>query len=191
MPEPIGKPPLDTSLLPFYQEWKSNETSGPTGLWDYLALESNYDLAGAFSKLFWPDFVEVEGCIFLGERYPKLKMAPERFKELIRENPPSLEFLVNNVNTAYIFADNGIGIDEQVFPQELFVYLAQVLLVCWKHALAEAFPDRKFEFFYHVEDDLVDPKITFWQVRPDSDHDHEPQQNANLTVVTATEESQN
>ena len=103
-------------------------------------------------------------------------MPPETFKEWVAENPRGLEYLVNHIDMPYFFDDNGVrgmklidpetmmyGPEEEVFPMELFVYLAQVLLVCWKHALREAFPDRSFEFYYDVDKDLAQPTIAFWQ----------------------------
>ncbi|HET9493140.1 MAG TPA: hypothetical protein VFR15_02810 [Chloroflexia bacterium] len=168
-----SKPELDESLLPFFQEWKSGTQYS---LWDYLSNESNYDMAAAFSKLFWPDFVEMDGCIFLAENYARVVMPPEWFERELQEDPRGLERFVNYVNLPYFFAENGIsgmklidpetnlyGPEVEVFPRELDVYLAQVLMVCWKHALQETFPARSFEFFYDVEKNLVDPKITFCQ----------------------------
>lgn len=50
-----------------------------------------------------------------------------------------------------------------VYSLELKEYLARVLMVCWKHALQEAFPDRQFEFSYATEPEEYGPTITFWQ----------------------------
>src|SRR5215212_2061154 len=97
--EVVSLPELDKSLLPHYQEWLEQEQEWRTGqgLWDYLYDVSNYDIATAFSKLFWPDFIEVDGLVFLAERYPKLKMSPEEFKQKRQENPGSIEFTVNYI----------------------------------------------------------------------------------------------
>jgi len=58
---------LDTSLLPQYQEFRAYDSN--LDLWNYLAMVGNYQMAAAFSKLFWPDFVEVEGCVLLAEHF--------------------------------------------------------------------------------------------------------------------------
>lgn len=160
----VSKPELDKSLLPFYQEWKTNQDPEPRaeGVLDYLYFESDHEMAAAFSKLFWPDFVEVEGCVFLAERFPKLSMSAEEFSRKMQENPRSIEFTVNYLNIPYIFFNDGRN-NLEFFSPELFVYMAQVLLVCWKHALQEAFPDRKFEFWYEIEHETDCPKISFWQ----------------------------
>jgi len=38
-------------------------------LWDYLFGAANIEIAIAFTKLFWSDFIEHEGGIFLSEAF--------------------------------------------------------------------------------------------------------------------------
>jgi hypothetical protein len=45
----------------------------------------------------------------------------------------------------------------------LLEYLAQVLMVCWKHALLELFPDKQFTFSYLTPPDVPGPEISFYQ----------------------------
>src|SRR5687767_2761262 len=130
-----SKPELEISWLPFFHQWKEGGDYGDYGLWEYLRNTSNYDMAAAFSKLFWPDFVEVEGCIFVAEGYRSLAYSPEELNQRIQENPRRVEFTANYINIPYFFADNGIrglklvdpatslyGPEEEIFPGELFVY---------------------------------------------------------------------
>ena len=177
LPQIVGKPKLDGSLLPHYQQWKERMHSAG-GLLDYLREKGNPDLAAAFSKLFWPDFVEVEGCIFLAERYTAIDPLPwtQQFKEWAREKPGNVEFTANYFTVPALFANSGPEkVDAKddsgepywdgrpTIPQELFVYLAQVLLMCWKHALAETFPDKEFEFYYFYDETSFPPTISFYQ----------------------------
>src|SRR4051794_18306133 len=62
-----GIPLLETSLLPVYQKYeKENQSWIPDfDIWSYLNLRADFDLAAAFTKLFWPDFVQVDGCVLL------------------------------------------------------------------------------------------------------------------------------
>ncbi|MDQ3706733.1 MAG: hypothetical protein M3437_16230 [Chloroflexota bacterium] len=164
----VELPELDTSLLPYYQEWKAEQqTDRRHGLWYYLFDLANHEIAAAFSKLFWPDFIEVDGLILLAENYPRLGMTPEEFKQTLESNPRSIEFTVNYVSIPYMFRDNGItmedGVYKAVFSQQLFDYLARVLLISWKHALKEAYPDKEFVFFYNVDPDGANRKISFYQ----------------------------
>jgi len=170
-----GAPKLDTSLLPFYKEWKSVHFEPEYRIWNYLDAKANLDLAAAFSTLFWPDFVEVGGCIFLAERFSAWTGLPEDFSKLSREERRSYEALVNHVHIYDLFSTKStirieppeggpIIFRDAIYSLELKEYLAQVLQVCWKHALMEAYPNRKFEFSYATEPDEYGPTITFWQL---------------------------
>jgi hypothetical protein len=163
MSEPIGNPHLDTSLLPIFQKYKGeNESWIPNfSIWSYLNLRADFDLAAAFSKLFWPDLVEADGCVFLSERYQ-----PENFadwKERFNGDQQRIEAMINHVHVWDMFLNSPKDVD---YPKQLHQYLAEVLAVCWKHALQEAFPDKKF--VVSVFDDPVysyGPEITFYQAK--------------------------
>src|SRR5438876_9730226 len=93
-----GYPRLDTSLLPMFQKYKQeNESWMPNfDIWDYLNLRADYDLAVAFSKLFWPDFIEVDGCILLATSY-----SPENFahwKESLKGDKRAIETMLNHTH---------------------------------------------------------------------------------------------
>lgn len=170
--EVVSLPELDKSLLPHYQEWLKKEQPplSATGLWDYLYDISNYDIAAAFSKVFWPEFIEVDGLVFLAERYPKLVMSPEEYRQKREENPASIEWLVNHIDIPYLFhiSDthpfNEEGILAPIYESELYDYLARTLIVSWKHALKEAFPDREFVFSYDSHE-ITPTVISFWQAK--------------------------
>ncbi|HMA35512.1 MAG TPA: hypothetical protein VKY74_13665 [Chloroflexia bacterium] len=147
---------LDKSLLPEYQKWKSPEKE--LGIWSYVNMRADYDLAAAFSKLFWPDFVEIDQCVLLAEKYD-----PKRFKEWMQRYDNdfrAVESIVNHVHIYDLFMNSP---NEEVYSLELFEYLAQVLMRCWKYALADIFPDKQFTFEYKTEPDAYGPTITFYQ----------------------------
>jgi hypothetical protein len=118
-------PKLDKSLLPDYQKWKAQEESVSTrGLWDYLSDNANHEIAAAFSKLFWPEFIEVEGLVLLAEMYPKLGMTAEEFKQKLVENPGSIEYTVNHLDIPYMFRGFGWAVVDgelkHCVPTELY-----------------------------------------------------------------------
>jgi hypothetical protein len=168
-------PKLDINLLPFYKEWKSDLPEPEYGMWDYLDAKANLDLVAVCGKLFWPDFIEVGDCIFLAEQFPKWSDPPEDFSQLSPSQRQSYEALVNHVHIYDLFpaksglrtepSDGGpIILKDAVYSLELKEYLAQVLLVCWKHALMEVYPGKKFKFSYGTEPKENGPTISFWQV---------------------------
>jgi hypothetical protein len=59
---------FDPSLLPDLSGWQS---SRPPSLREYLSIRGDYELAVAFATLFWPEFVEVDGCVLLGDNLGK------------------------------------------------------------------------------------------------------------------------
>ena len=61
--------PLDVRLIPDDQWWVTDLLLAPPNTWSYLCNHSDAGMGALFSKLFWPDLVEVEGCILLAEQY--------------------------------------------------------------------------------------------------------------------------
>lgn len=51
---------LNADKLIDFQQWKKAK-GDDFSLWDYLFGSANIEIAIAFTKLFWPDFVEHEG----------------------------------------------------------------------------------------------------------------------------------
>jgi hypothetical protein len=149
-------PHLDTSLLPIYQQWVP--AKGDLSLWNYLNLRAEYDLAAAFSKLFWPDFIEVSGCILLAEQYD-----PSSFKawwEVLEGKLQAVEALVNHVHIYDLFLNSPPDVK---YDDRLYDYLGRILLLCWRHALHEAFPEKEFAFVYSTDPAEYGPTITFSQ----------------------------
>jgi len=145
---------LDTSLLPQYQEFLVDNPG--LELWSYLGVVGSYELAAAFSKLFWPDFVEVEGCVVLAEHFYEgaikgVKLPQER---------QQFEMSINHVHVWDLFSNDPGRASVNI---ELDEYLAKILTVIWKHALQESFPDKEFEFSYATEPDDYGPTIFFCQ----------------------------
>ncbi len=146
--------PLDTSLLPQYQEFLADNPG--LELWSYLGVVGSYELVATFSKLFWPDFVEVEGCVILAEHYYEgalkgVKLPQER---------ESFEAFINHVHIWDLFSN---GVERASISIELDEYLAKIFTVMWKHALKETFPDKEFEFYYETEPYEYGPTISFYQ----------------------------
>jgi hypothetical protein len=141
--EAIGNPQLVTAMMPVFQQYKQeNESWIPDfDTWSYLNLRADADLAAAFTKLFWPDFVEVEGCVLLKRAY-----SPESFQEWMERfqgDERRVEATMNHVHIWDVFI---ASFDRQKYPDELYEYLANALIFGWKQALSLAFPDKRFVF---------------------------------------------
>lgn len=156
MVEVKGNPKLDTALLPIFQQYKQDHKSWipDFDLDSYLNLRADYDLAAAFSKLFWPDFVEMDGCIFRAPG-PTVENV-ESWKQHFAGNRQAVEAMLNHEHIHDLFINSAQSMDPS--PQ-LLQYLAQVLLICWRHALQEVFPEKQFAFSYIAES----AEISFYQ----------------------------
>lgn len=148
-------PNLDTNLLPIYQQYQ--QTLATIGIWDYLSIRGDFDLAAAFSKLFWPDFIEVDGCVLLREQY-----APQNFSDWMQHfngNRQEVEAMINHFHIVHMFLNSPQDVE---YPDRLYDYLVNILLVTWKHALTSAFPNKQFVFT--VRDGFGGgPEISFHQ----------------------------
>ena len=147
---------LNPALLPDYQAWQHAQTHEFT-LWNYLDVRGDYELAAAFSKLFCPDFVEVDGYVFLAEQFDHANF--EQWRQQFADDRKSVEAVINHVHIDDLF-NNGSRADYQ---PELVEYLGRVLVVCWRRALQELFPPRQFTFECSAQPDEAGPTITFFQ----------------------------
>ncbi len=127
---------LDPTKLPAIRQWVS-QYGGKMGIWDYLSQQGGASLAVACSYLFWPSFIEVNGCVLLEERYE-----PENFHEWwerLSGNIPEVEDMINHVHLWDIFY-----LDEDELPDGKLEELACVMAKCWECALSEALATRQF-----------------------------------------------
>ncbi len=94
---------LDTSILPIFQQYKQlNKSWLPSfHLWNYLNMRADLDMAAAFTKLFWPDFIEVDGCVLL-----KIAYSPNSFQSWVEHyhgDTRKVEAMINHVHISDLF----------------------------------------------------------------------------------------
>jgi hypothetical protein len=140
-----------------FQQWKANWGNPNLSIWDYINNQGNPELAVAFSKLFWPDFVEVRGCVLLAEHFKPTDF--ENWRRHFKEDRRQIEAAINEVHIYDLFTNSP---PEEVAFQ-VYEYLAQVLQKSWNCALRDAYPSRAFEFDYRTEPEEYGPTLAFWQ----------------------------
>lgn len=147
---------LDLTQFRSYESWM---TEGPRDFHDFLNINANLELAAAFAKLFWPEFIEVQGCILLREKY-----SPDNFTDWWQHFDGSrtgVEGIINHVHIYDLFLNNKSGSHEFAIA----AFLGHVLRRCWKYALQESFPDRTFEVDYEPGDaEGNGPELSLWQI---------------------------
>ena len=116
--------------------------------------------AMAYSKLFWPDFVELDGMVFR-----KDVVEDESDRERVRKavctpgwNLAKVEAGFNIVEVPHLFGKRGgEGSDD------LDCDLARVIGEMWYARLQQVFPNRKFTVEVDIPSD--EPTVTFYQER--------------------------
>jgi hypothetical protein len=137
---------------------ESCSTTADGKFWDYLAAHGTYELAAAFSRLFWPEFVEVEGCVLLAEKYDAQNFV--QWQHQLAGDRHQLEAVINHLHVYDLFPnDPGDHLDQAVLED-----ISQTLLRCWQAALHEAFPGKRFAFTYRTKPEEYGPTLSFHQV---------------------------
>ncbi len=149
---PIEQISLNKDKLIDFQQWK--KANGDNfSLLDYLFGVSSIEVALAFTKLFWPDFVEHEGGIFLSEAFNR--EIYEQWKVQLGNDITAIERVINHQHIDDILpgAEN-VGIDN------LF-YLGQSLAQMWSSRLKLLYPHRHFQVESHWDEHTV--VVMFYQ----------------------------
>lgn len=112
-----------------------------------------------YSRLFWPRFVRVHGCLFLSGTV----QAPDddgTIAELLARNGQDrrlTERALNRTPLVELFEAHASELDDAGFRE-----LGSILVKTWKAALDEAFPEDHYEVEV-VEDPAVGTTITFYR----------------------------
>ncbi|CAN5892871.1 hypothetical protein BH24DEI2_BH24DEI2_01310 [soil metagenome] len=153
------RPPDLTKMLRF-QQWQEGWVRPNHDLWDFMNFHGNLDLAVAFSSLFWPDIVEVDGCYFRSQT--GLQEMLQEWNVVLKGDKRALEGLINHLHVydLFSFADDGVEIDLSVRE-----CLGETLVECWTCALKTKFPEVSFTVDYATEPDEYGPTLTFYQTK--------------------------
>lgn len=139
---------LNLSLLSKYDKFSEANPNN----WDIVSYLNTFyetNAALAFSKFFFPDFVEVRGCIILGFLYNK-KIFEDWFKSY-KGDIAGIECMCNLYELKDYFHINDDYDDDTIYWERIFA-LGHTLQRAWQINLKLLFPDRKFKV------DLVDDR---------------------------------
>ncbi|HEY1189510.1 MAG TPA: hypothetical protein VGE74_17830 [Gemmata sp.] len=140
-------------------EWVDDLT--PVG---WLAHVGSFGQAIAFAELFWPEFVEHEGCVLLARRFD-----PVSFRQWIEAtggDRRAVEAVLNHTHILDLFVHR-----EPEPTREQVVHLGRVLRAMWGAKLRTEFPGRALVVSFSDEElpDLLDYEITVFQVPAETD----------------------
>ncbi len=143
---------LNTDEMSDFQQWKK-VNGDDFSIWDYLSGVASIEMALAFTKLFWPDFVEHDGGIFLAEAFNQ--EIYEQWKAELGDDIAAIERVMNHqhINDLLSGAEN-VGIDN------LFA-LGQVIKQMWENRLKSCYPAQDFQVSCNQDEYTV--VVTFCQ----------------------------
>jgi hypothetical protein len=141
---------VDLRKLPQFEGWMADGDLDPR---TFILSTVTVAEAAATSLLFWPEFVEYRGCVFL--KFVFDEGAVENWFTELNGDGKAVESVANHVHLWDFFAartdaENGV-----------LVQLASRLSEMWNAALLLAFPDRRFVVAVSRESDDYGPTVSF------------------------------
>jgi hypothetical protein len=124
-----------------------------------MAVETGgLTLAIAFGRLFWPELIEVDGCVLIRDHYrrPNFELWRDHFSGDIAE----IEKMINHIDLEDLYHAAGDNLDEAT-ADKVLSELAQIISQTWAAALRERFPDRRFSVGLFPGDDFDYPSVWF------------------------------
>ena len=147
----------DESLIDHLKELHAGADKGNFNVLDFVSAFGSPLYALAYSKLFWSDFVEFEGMIFIKESIgdeedrSRIRGALARFPTRKEVEQSFNQFLIPD-----IFFSAGLG----TTTDDENLYLAEM----WEARLARLFPDRKCAVDLQLPEDTGEgPTIVVYQ----------------------------
>jgi hypothetical protein len=137
---------IDHGILNDYLKFQSVNPNWNIG--SYLNTFYDINSAIAFSKLFFPDFVEYRGCIILAFRFNQ-EICDKWFLELKGEIS-EIEKMCNLYELEDFFHINSNGYDKEKFPVILDSF-GNILKKSWELNLEKLYSDRTFELQLFTE----------------------------------------
>jgi hypothetical protein len=111
---------------------------------DYLHAHGNFSDALLYSVLFVPEFIEVEGCVFLKE----IGVEPQGGKKELAAGIHQARARSTEALKRYVDSFNWVEvpylINNQTASDAEIEVLAELIMQTWLARLNDAFPDRRF-----------------------------------------------
>jgi hypothetical protein len=123
----------------------------------WTGCSGSFELAVGYSRLFWPNFVEHEGCVFFADFSAE---SYRGFMERCKGDRRRVEAVMNHRHVFDYFSHAG-----GVATQAQILYLGRVLRDIWRTKLTHEFPDRAFvvSFPEGPFENIIHYAVTFWQ----------------------------
>ncbi len=139
-------------LIPELSQWNDGQGISPR---HWIAGIGTYEHAIGYAQIFWPEFIEHDGCVLFAD------FSEDSYRGFLRQthgNRKAVEAVMNHRHIVDLFP-NAEKTREQV------LYLGRLIREIWECKLRRDFPDRKIivSFAEAPDVDLLDCEVTFFQ----------------------------
>lgn len=148
---------INLNLLKEYNDIKKLNPDN----WDiasYLNLKYDMNAAIAFSKLYFPDFIEKDGCIILGFLYDKITF--NEWYERFNGDTTAIESMCNSYDVMDYFGLNRSQDESPDLFNQIIDEFAKILKKSWEANCKLLFPERKM--IVEVYDQYNTTRITLF-----------------------------
>lgn len=153
MPQRLADIPM-SDLIPETRAWNDGKGIDANS---WLSCVGSFAHAIAYGELFWPDFVEHDGCIFFAGFS---EASYHGFLEQTKGNKKAVEGVMNHRHVLDLFPS-----DYANATRDQIVYLGRLLREMWETKLRRDFPQKTFvvSFAGDAAEDLLGYEVTFFQ----------------------------
>lgn len=143
------------ALIPELKDWNNGKG---IDIDSWIRCVTNHKVLVGCSRILWPDFVEHDGCILLGDSVDEARY--RGFLKSAEGDRRVAEATMNHQHVLHLFAT-------ELPTRELVLYVGRLLKEIWQVKLNHDFPGRRFTVSFPEESDLelIDYELTFYQER--------------------------
>jgi hypothetical protein len=145
-------------LIPELKNWNSGEGIDIDG---WISCEGDHKHLIGYARILWPDFIEHDGCIFLGDRISEESY--QAFMAQTKGDKSAVEAVMNHQHIIDLFSRS----QHERPTRKVVLYLGRLLREIWQAKLSRDFPTRKITvtFLDDEVEDLLEYQVTFFQQR--------------------------
>jgi len=157
MTEPNQKADFN-ALIPEIKNWNGGKG---VDVETWIGCEGDHKHLIGYARILWPDFVEHDGCIFLGESLDEANYRV--WLAQTKGDRKKVEAVMNHQHIVDLFSRS----HHEPPSREVVVYVGRLMKDILQTKLTHNFPDRTITVIFAEDgvNDLADYQITFFQER--------------------------
>jgi len=145
-------------LIPELKDWNNGNGIGIDG---WTSCEGDHKHLIGYARILWPDFIEHDGCIFLGNSVDE-----DNYQAFLRRNngdKTAVEAVMNHQHIVDLFSRSR----HERPTREVILYIGRLMKEMWQTKLDSVFSGRRIRVNFPEDylDDLLEYQITFFQER--------------------------